>query len=84
MDTVDAELGRLISRRASLDQTPDPDEQDERWKVSVAAHNARLREENRAAWCSHHQGQAARLRDVLEALITSHEAQAAKLEDGKE
>jgi len=84
MDTVDLELDRLISRRTSQDLRPDPDEQEELWKQSVRTHNSRRREEIRAAWCEHHREQAARLRAVLEALITSHEARAAKLEDGKE
>jgi hypothetical protein len=77
-DTVDAELDRLISKRASQDRQPDPDEQEELWKASVRRYNARLQEENRQAWCEHHQGQAARLRTVLEALIATHEEQAEK------
>ena len=79
MEAVDAELDRLISKRASQDRRPDPDEQDERWKASVAAHNARVREENRVAWCEYHQGQAERHRAVLEALIAGHEEKARKL-----
>ena len=75
-DTVDAELDRLISKRASQDRRPDPDEQEEIWKASVRAYNARRRDEIRAAWCEHHQGQAARLRSTLEALIAEHEEQA--------
>ena len=84
MDTVDTELDRLISKRASQDQRPDPDEQEEIWKASVRRYTARRREKMRAAWCEYHQGQAARHRAVLEALIARHEEQAAKLEDGKE
>jgi len=79
--TVDVELDRLISRRASQDRRPDPEEQEELWKASVRAHNSRRAAENRAAWCEHHQAQAARLRAVLEALIASHEDEAAKLMD---
>lgn len=78
-DTVDAELDRLISRRASQDRRPDPDEQDERWKMSVGAYNAARIEENRQAWCEYHQGQAARHRGVLEELIARHEAEAERL-----
>ena len=78
-DTVDEELDRLISRRASQDRRPDPDEQEEIWKASVRAHNARQREEIRAAWCEHHQGQAARLRATLEELISYHERRAQRL-----
>jgi hypothetical protein len=78
-DTVDAELDRLISKRASQDRRPDPDEQEELWKESVRAYTARRREEMRVAWCDHHQGQAARLRTTLEALIARHEAEAERL-----
>jgi hypothetical protein len=78
-DTVDVELNRFIEKRSS--RKTDPDERDELWKASVAAYSARRREEMRAAWCEHHQGQAARLRTTLEALIARHEEQAALLED---
>jgi hypothetical protein len=81
VDTVDAELDRLISRRASQDRRPDPDEQEELWKASVRTYTARRDEEMRAAWCEHHQLQAARLRAVLEALIARHEEQAEKYRD---
>ena len=37
--------------------------------------------ENRAAWGEYHQGQAARHRAALKALIATHEARAAKLMD---
>ena len=80
-DGVDAELDRLISKRASQDRRPDPDEQEELWKASVRAYAARRREEMRAAWCEHHQGQAARLRTALEALIACHEEQAERYRD---
>jgi hypothetical protein len=78
-DTVDAELDRLISKRASQDRRPDPDEREELWKESVRRYTARRRDEMRAAWCEYHQGQAERHRVVLEALIARHEEQAAKL-----
>jgi hypothetical protein len=78
-DTVDVELNRFIEKRSS--RKTDPDERDDLWKASVAAYSARRREEMRAAWCEHHQGQAARLRTTLEALIARHEEQAALLED---
>ena len=80
-DAVDGELDRLISRRASQDRRPDPDEQEEIWKASVRAYTVRKREQMRAAWFEHHQGQAGRLRTTLEALIAHHEEQAALLED---
>jgi predicted deacetylase len=78
-ETIDAELDRLISRRASQDRRPHPDEQDERWKMSVAAYNAARIEENRQAWCEYHQLQAERHRAVLEKLIASHQAEAERL-----
>jgi hypothetical protein len=81
-DTVDAALDRLISGRASQDTRPDPAEQEEVWKASVRAHNTRIHEENRLAWCEHHQEQAVRLRAVLEHLIARHEAEATKLQRG--
>jgi hypothetical protein len=84
VDTVDAELDRLISKRASQDRRPDRDEQEELWKESVRAYTARRDEEMRAAWCSHHEGQAARLRAALASLIIHHEEQAAKLMDAPE
>jgi hypothetical protein len=81
VDTVDAELDRLISKRASQDRRPDRDEQEELWKESVRAHTARRREEIKAAWCEHHQLQAARLRATLEALIAHHTEQAERYGD---
>jgi len=80
-DAVDAELDRLISKRASQDRRPDPDEQEELWKASARTYTARRREEMRAAWCEHHQDQAARLRATLAALITRHEEQAERYRD---
>jgi hypothetical protein len=60
VDTVDAELDRLISRRASQDRRPDPDEREELWQRSVRAYKARRAEEMRAARVEYHRGQAAR------------------------
>jgi hypothetical protein len=79
MDTVDAELERFISRRASQDRGPNPDEEEESWRTSVRKHNARVREENRAAWCEYHRLQAARHRGILEALVSYHERRAMEL-----
>jgi len=61
-DSVGAELDRLISKRASQDRWPDPDEQEEAWKASVRAHAARRREENRLAWCEYFSRPAGSLR----------------------
>jgi hypothetical protein len=70
---VDRELDAMIERRSSRE--PDRDEREELWKASVRAYTARREEELRAAWCQHHQEQAARLRVVLEGLVSRHEAE---------
>lgn len=62
MDTVDAELDRLISKRASQDRRPDPDEQEELWQKSVRRYESRCREANRLAWCDYFGRLAACLR----------------------
>ena len=80
MDTVDLELDRLISRRASTDHRPDPDELEPGYVESVRRFNARLRAENRAAWSEFHRGQADRLRRNLEELIAAHETEAERLQ----
>jgi broad specificity phosphatase PhoE len=79
-EMVEKELDAMIQRRARNGEV-DSDEQEELWKKSVRAYTARRREKMRAAWCEHHQGQAARLRAVLEELIANHEEKAAKLMD---
>ena len=79
-EMVEAELTAFIERRSRKGDV-DPDEQEELWKASVRTYTARRREEIRAAWCKHHQGQAERLRATLEALIARHEDEAAKLRD---
>jgi len=78
-EMVEAELNRLIERRSTREL--DPDEQEELWKASVRTYTARRREELRAQWCEYHQGQAARHRAVLEALIARHEDEAARYRD---
>jgi hypothetical protein len=81
-DNVNAELDRLISKRASQDRRPDPAEQNALWKASVNHHNALRSEELRAAWCEYHRQQAERHRAILEALIAEHERKARKLQEG--
>ena len=83
METVDLELDRLISKRASQDRRPDPDEQEERWKASVQAYNASREEQIRAEWREYHEGQAARHRAVLEDLIARHQAEAERYREPK-
>ena len=79
MDTVDLELDRLISRRASADHRTSADELEPSYLESVRRFNARVRAENRAAWSEYHRDQAQRHRAVLADLITHHETQAARL-----
>jgi hypothetical protein len=81
VDTIDAELDRLISKRASQDRREDPDEREALWQESIRQYTARRREQMRAAWCEYHQGQAARHRAVLEALIARHAEQAERYRD---
>ena len=76
-ELVEKELDAMIERRS---RKKDPDEESDLWRESIERYNARRQEEMRAAWCDH-QDQAARHRAVLEALITRHEEQAAKLMD---
>jgi len=78
-DSVDAELDRLISRRASQDRRPDPDEQEDLWADSVRRHHERRRRAVRAQWYGWHLDQAERHRRTLEELVVHHEAQAARL-----
>jgi hypothetical protein len=75
-DTVDAELDRLISKRASQDRRPDPDEQEELWKASVRTYEEKRRQMARLEWHAFHCGQAERHRRTLEELIRYHETQA--------
>jgi hypothetical protein len=80
-DTVNAELDRLISKRASQDTRPGPDELEPGYVESVRRHNARRSEEMRAAWCEYHQLQAERLENVAAALAAGHRATAARLRE---
>jgi hypothetical protein len=61
-DTVDAELDRLISKRASQDRRPDPDEQEELWRASEDVYNEKRRQMARLEWHAFHSGQAERHR----------------------
>jgi hypothetical protein len=78
-EAVKAELAHLLEGRSSRELNSD--EREALWRESVRSYNARRREEMRAAWWKYHQGQAARHRAVLEALIARHEDEAAKLMD---
>ena len=50
MATVDRDLDRLISKLASQDRRPDPDELEPSYLESVRRYNARRREQNRWEW----------------------------------
>src|SRR5215218_57520 len=82
-DTVDAELDRLISERASQDRRPDPDEQEEAWKQSARAYEEKRRQMARYEWHLYHTAQAERVRRTLEDLVSHHEGEAARLMDIK-
>src|SRR5215208_6063452 len=70
---VKKKLDAMIERRF---RQKDADEESELWRESVRAYAARREEDLRAAWCQHHKEQAARLKAVLEGLISRHEAEA--------
>src|SRR5215213_1397423 len=59
-DSVEVELYRLMQKRAPREIAAA--ERDELWKASVAAYNARRREENRVAWRDYFERLAACLR----------------------
>jgi hypothetical protein len=71
-EMVETELNRLMDKRSS--QKIDADERDELWTASVAAYNARRREENRLAWCDYFGRLAGSLRARAEEY--DHRAQA--------
>jgi L-fucose mutarotase/ribose pyranase (RbsD/FucU family) len=49
-DTVDAELDRLISRRASTDTQTTADELEPGYQESVRRHHEKIRQRNRWEW----------------------------------
>ncbi len=51
------------------------------WRISEIKHREKRREEHRLAWYCFHLNQAERLRRTMEALISKHEAAAAKLQE---
>ena len=83
-DTVDRDLDRLLSTRASEDTTPDLTTLEPTYVESVRLFHARRRAENRAEWLAYHQDQARRHKAVLEALVARHEAEAEKLMETNE
>ena len=75
-EAADAELVRMIERRASRE--PDRDERVELWKESVRRYNAKRRKQLDLERYEYLRGQAVRLRAVLESLIREHERNAEK------
>ncbi len=49
-DAISADLDRLISRRASQDRGPTPDELEPSYLESVRRHNEKIRARNRWEW----------------------------------
>jgi hypothetical protein len=81
-ESVEHELNRLIERRhdqRTAEARHRPSE--ELWQESVERYNAERDRQLRTEWARYHQGQAARHRAVLKALIATHEARAAKFMD---
>jgi hypothetical protein len=77
-EMVEAELSRMIEKRARKGET-DPDEREDLWVESVRRFNERQRRQIRAAWYGWHCEQAERHRRTLESLIAHHEGEAQKL-----
>ena len=79
---VEHELNRLIERRhdqRTAEEWHKPSE--ELWQESVERYKAERDKQLRTEWAEYHQGQAVRHRAVLESLIATHEARAAKVMD---
>ncbi len=76
-EAADAELMRMIERRSRKGDA-DPNELDPGYMESVRRYNTHRKEEIRAAWASYHEGQAARHKVTLQALVEHHEAEAEK------
>jgi hypothetical protein len=79
-ESVEHEFNRLIEKRhdqRTTEESHRPSE--ELWKASVERYNCERERQLRVAWREYHQGQAARHRGVLEALIADHEEKARNL-----
>ena len=72
-EMVERELDAMIVRRS---RQKDPDEEHELWRESVRRYNARLREENRLAWCDYF----SRLVGSLRARAEEYDQRVAQLE----
>ncbi len=79
-ERVEGELDAFIEGRyIKRVKNEGENREEEEWQAIERRHNGARREEMRAAWCEYHQGQAARHRAVLRALIETHEAAAERL-----
>ncbi len=76
-ETVEAELVRMIEKRALRE--PNLDAHEELWKASVRTYNAGREAERRALWSDYHRDQADRLRRVMGNLVEHHENRARQL-----
>ncbi len=82
-ERAEAELSAFVSRRDSQRRETEGDRAAEAlWKASERRHEARRRDEMRAAWLDYHRGQAERHRRNLAALVAHHEAEADRLMGG--
>lgn len=77
VERVEAELDSFIEKRAR--ERKDADTVEDLWRASEHAHAEKLREANRLALLDYHRGQAARLRNTLEALVSKHEERVREL-----
>lgn len=79
-ERADAQIDSFISRRdAKRRESEGERAAEEAWEASSRLHEARLREERRAAWVDYHRGRADSLRRTLQVLIANHEAEAERL-----
>jgi hypothetical protein len=80
-EQVENEIDAMIRRRHDARVIQEGERPaHEAWMESEKRHDARRREENRAAWCEYHTGHAERHRAVLESLISRHEAEIVRLQ----
>ena len=78
-EKVEAELDIFVARRDAQRRRAEGERPpQEIWMDSERRYDARRRAEVRAAWREYHEGQAARHRGVLGALVAHHEAEAEK------
>ncbi len=79
-EAVEHELTAFLGKRHEARVAVEGERPEEApWVESERRHAARRREDNRAAWCEYHQLQAERHKRISAALISYHEAQAARL-----